>query len=418
MAASRDDAGTPAYHHLFQALDARIPEAALLRERLHRQPRVSGQEDDTLATLLEYVPIGAAIDLIETGGALVRVGRDGPSVALRAELDALPIVERTGAPFASVNGAMHACGHDVHMAAVIAVLNTLAGVPDLPAPVVAVWQPREETLPSGAIDLLARPQWARHNITAVIGAHVQPALNSLKVTSNEGTVNAASDEFTVSFNGRAAHGAYPHLSADPVLAASAFVLAAQQIVARNVDPRESAVVSVGAIHGGEAPNVIPAKVDLAGTIRTSSPTQQAYLHGRVRAIAESIATAYSCTTEVDLRLGNPPLVNDAALARTTASILRLQGFDTDHEFRSFGADDFAYYGRAARILMLFVGTSGEGGSLHSDRYLPDEDAVRRVAHALLAGYLAASAGTEPAGDVRQRVPLAATVPPPPRHAER
>jgi amidohydrolase len=379
----------------FALLDKHLPAALELRRELHSNPRLSGDESETLESLLAHLPAATTTRLSATA-ALVRLGPSGRSVAIRAEMDALPIVERTGAPYAATNGAMHACGHDVHMAAFAAVFNALAESPGLPAAVVGLLQPREETFPSGALDFIESPVLHENSVVAVVGAHVQPALDSTAIAANAGTVNAASDEFRVTFRGRAAHGAYPHLSADPVVAASAFVTSVQHVVSRNVDPMLSAVVTVGSIHGGQAPNAIPSDVALSGTIRTNSVAQQAFIHSRVATVAERTADMHGCTAEVDFTFGDPPLVNDTRLAHAAAQILTERGLDTSGEFRSYGADDFAFYGRHAPTLMVFVGTEQSNGGLHSDGYLPGDDAVRRVAYAMMAGYLAGASLT--AGD--------------------
>lgn len=386
---NRHHAATPLEDDAFALLADEIPAADRLRERLHAAPDLSGAETRTLETLIKELPAAFAVQRVPGIAAVVRLGGVGPSIALRAEMDALPMPENTGASFAATSGAMHACGHDVHMAAFIAVARAIAALPAPPAPLVGLLQPREETFPSGALELVESRLLLEHEVRAVIGAHVQPAMNSLALASTPGTVNAASDEFVVTLTGLAAHGAYPHLSRDPILAAASFVVSAQQIVARNTDPMHSAVVTVGSIHGGDAPNAIPGVVTVTGTLRSTSVQQQEFVHQRVTDVAEGIARAHGCTAEISFVLGDPPLINDPRLADTTAQILADQGLDSGGEFRSFGADDFAFYGRAAPTLMVFVGTAGQPGrGLHSDAYLPDSDAVRRVAFAMMAGYLA------------------------------
>lgn len=376
---------------LFAALDKHLPDAARLRRELHRYPDLSGAEQPTLRRLLRELPTGAEVETVGETAALVRLGPAGPAVAVRAEMDALPIREETGADFAATNGAMHACGHDIHMAAFIALSATLAERDDLPLALVGLLQPREETFPSGALDLIEEPRLPGHDIRAVIGVHVQPAMRSKALAASVGTVNAASDEFYVTFTGTPAHGAYPHLSHDPVLAASAFVVSVQQVAARNTDPMQAVVVSVGSIHGGEAPNAIPGEVRLCGTVRTATTEQQTFVHERIRQIATGIAAVHGCLAEVRFVLGDPPMINDAALAETTTALLRGQGIDAGGEFRSCGADDFAFYGRLAPSLMIFAGTDGgPGQGLHSPSFLPDEDTLRRVAQGMLAGYLAAA----------------------------
>ncbi|PJJ61698.1 M20 metallopeptidase family protein [Compostimonas suwonensis] len=389
---NRDPRATRLDDRLFRLLDEQLPAADLLRIELHRSPRLSGDEGATLELLIDHLPDGSTVRRAPGHVATARIGGSGPSVAIRAEMDGLPITEHTGVEWASTNGAMHACGHDVHMAAFIAVAHTIAAAADdAPRPLVGLFQPREETFPSGALDFLGGELLDVENVAAIIGAHVQPAMDSLSIASNSGTVNASSDEFVVTMIGDAAHGAYPHLSRDPVLAASNFVVSCQQIVARNLDPMHSAVLTVGEIRGGGAPNAIPRSTVVSGTVRAGSAEQRQFVHQRIREVADGIAAAHGCEAIVEIVVGDPPLINDARLAAISAQLLSHQGLDATAEFRSFGADDFAHYASAAPALMIFVGTVGRHGEgLHSNSYLPDRDAVRRVAYSMLAGYLAGS----------------------------
>jgi amidohydrolase len=377
---------------IFKLLDQELEPAQRIRRELHRHPDVSGRETPTLERVLSHLPEGGSVTRFPFIAALVSYGPPGARIAIRAELDALPIIEDTGVGWASTNGAMHTCGHDVHMAALVALSRAIiAAGPAAPAPFTALLQPREETVPPGALDIVRSGALAREHVRAVIGAHVQPALNSHEVSSVGGTVNAASDEFTLTVTGVSGHGAYPHLTADPLLAASSIVVGLQQIAARNVDPMRSAVVSTGSIHGGSVSNAIPETVTVTGTIRTTSPTQQQYVHTRIAEIAGAIATAHRCTAETQITPCDPLLVNDATLAAETAAILQAHGISTAAEFRSFGADDFAYYGQVVPSLMIFTGTRSQpGAGLHSSRYLPDDDAVRRIAYSMAAGYIAAA----------------------------
>lgn len=345
----------PLHRLLLDELEQRMTAASSLQERLHREPALSGQEAPTLATLLAHMPVGAECSTLPGAAGIVRIGGPGPAVAIRAEMDALPIVERTGIGCASTNGAMHACGHDVHMAAAVAVAHTINTLADPPAPLVCLLQPREETHPSGALEFVTSGVLLEQQVAAIVGAHVQPALNSTTIACSPGVVNAASDEFTVTMHGWAAHGAYPHNSRDPLLAASSFVVTCQQIVSRNADPTDSAVVSIGSLRGGEAPNAIPGEAIVGGTIRSTSTEQRQMIRQRITEVAEGVATAHGCTNTVVIHPGEPSLVNDANLAGDTADLLRSAGL-TVGDFRSFGADDFAYYSAVAPSLMMFVGT--------------------------------------------------------------
>ncbi|WP_314195924.1 M20 family metallopeptidase [uncultured Arthrobacter sp.] len=369
------------------AIEARNVEG--LCRQLHAQPRVSGDEGDTLATLMNELPDSFQKEILAGNIGIGRLGGAGVSVALRAEMDALPVVEQTGLAWAARNGAMHACGHDVHMAAFVAVARTVASLLPLPVPLVGILQPREEVGESGARDVLRTGVLAAQRVGAVVGVHLQPALDTLTYSCTPGPVNAVADEFELVISGQPSHGAYPHHSSDALLAASAFVVSCQQIVSRNVDPTMSAVVTVGTIHAGASPNAIPEEATVRGTIRSMSEPQRDMIHTRLRQVANGVATAHACAVRLVIRKGEPILENDAELAVEIGRQLKAQG-NSLGEFRSYGSDDFAFYASAARAVMIFTGMPAASGNLHASTFAPDERALSRVATAMLTGYLASA----------------------------
>lgn len=373
----------------FARLAIEVQNVEGLCRQLHAQPRVSGDEGDTLATLMNELPDAFQKEIVTGNIGIVRLGGAGVSVALRAEMDALPIVEQTGLAWAARNGAMHACGHDVHMAAFVAVARTVASLLPLPVPLVGILQPREEVGESGAHDVLRAGVLEAQRVGAVVGAHLQPALDSRAYSCTPGPVNAAADEFELVISGQPSHGAYPHHSSDALLAASAFVVSCQQIVARNVDPTMSAVVTVGTINAGASPNAIPEEATVTGTVRSMSEPQREMIHSRLREVASGVATAHACTVRLEIRKGEPVLENDAELAVEIGRQLQAQG-NALREFRSYGSDDFAFYASAARAVMIFAGMPAASGNLHASTFAPDEQAVSRVAIAMLTGYLASA----------------------------
>ncbi|MFC7032672.1 M20 metallopeptidase family protein [Nonomuraea rubra] len=417
------------------ALHRELPAAVALRRELHAVPCVSGEEEPTLRRVLAALP-GSVVEYVAGTGAVVRAGGPGPAVGVRGELDALPIAERTGVPWAAVNGAMHACGHDVHLAAVVALARAVADVVsgDVPGtgpgtvagdagedvaepvdaaeaaeagsgvvPLLAVLQPREETFPSGALDVVTSGVLGRHDVRAMIGAHVQPVLPEGTIACTPGPVNAASDEFRVTVKGGEGHAAYPHLTRDPVLAMAQVIVAAQQLVSRVADPMAPTVVTFGTVNAGTAPNAVPGEATARGTLRTMSQEWRRRLHRRFTQVAEDTARAYGCNAVVEIIPGEPVLINDPSLAARTGERLREHGWTVNDELRSCGADDFARYGDVAASLMMFVGVDTESG-LHSPAFLPGDAAVGAVAEALLAGYLAASSGTAAIRPCRHRAP--------------
>jgi amidohydrolase len=321
-------------------------------------------------------------------GRLIRIGpASGRCIAVRAELDALRVPERTAIPWASADGAMHACGHDVHLAALTA-LGRAARQVDLPLALLAVLQPREEAAPSGALDIATSADFAAHEPAAVMGVHLQHQLPARWVAAAAGTINAATDDFEITVTGRGGHAGYPHLAADPVLALCQCVIAAQHLISRRVDPTHAAALSLGTLQAGHAPNVIPATATAQGTIRTLDDQDRRFLREALGQVVADVCHAHGCQGTVSVVPAEPALVNDPGLAAACQPLLRDAGFVVDTQFRSCGADDFSYYCRAAPSVMLFAG-SGTSVSLHHAEFLPADDTIGDVARIMLAAYMAA-----------------------------
>ena len=390
------------FERLSAALAEELPAAVELRHALHADPRISGDEGDTAAAVVAALGLGEGRVVAQTG-RLVRVPVGaGRSVALRAELDGLGVRERTGVPWSAAGEVMHACGHDTHLAGLVALARAVSRVGG-PAPLVLLLQPREERAPSGAADVVAEGVLAEEGVDSVVAAHVQPQLPAGVVNATPGPVNASSDEFTITVTGHGGHGGYPHTTADPVLALSAIVLALQQLVSRRVDPTVSAVLAVTQLDAGTSFNVVPDTARARGGLRAMREEDRLALVQALTEVAEHTAAAYGCTVEVDSENNMPPLLNDPELARGAAGWLARSGTAVDDAWRSFGSDDFSHFCAGARGLMLFLGVdggqpNGDGRrpGLHSPRFLPGDEVVGQVATALLAGYLA---GAELLGEV-------------------
>jgi amidohydrolase len=371
---------------LAAGLAAQLGLAVELRHELHAAADLSGAEEPTAARVAAALGDPGAPRAGGTG-RLVRIGpAEGACIAIRAELDALPITEQTGAPWASRTEAMHACGHDVHLAALTA-LGRAARAVELPVALLAVLQPREETVPSGARDIVTSGELAAHHPRAVVGVHLQHQLPAGTVGAASGTVNAASDEFEIVVTGTGGHAGYPHLAVNPVPALCQAVLALQQVTSRYADPMHAVVVSVGAIEAGRAANVIPETAVARGSLRSLDQADRPRLHQALREIVEHTCRGYGCAGRVIIEDGEPALVNDPALTAASWPWVRQAGFTVETAFRSCGADDFSFYARCAPTLMLFVGTR-DAITLHHPRFLPPDEAVGEVASAMLAGYLA------------------------------
>nr|WP_246326099.1 amidohydrolase [Actinomycetospora corticicola] len=390
---------------LVEALETELPGAVALRHALHREPRVSGDEADSRDAVA--AALGHDLEPVAGTGGMLRLGGTGPAVAVRGELDALPVREDTGLEFASRrDGAAHVCGHDVHTAALVAVVRAVeAAGPDLlAAPLLAVFQPREEAAPSGAADVVVEPAFRAHAPAAMLGVHVQPELPRGVVSARPGPVNASADEIEITVTGRAGHGGYPHRTRDPVLAVAAVVVALQQIVARRVNPLEAGVVTIGQITAGSAPNVVPGAATARGTVRALDADRDAIL-AAVTQVVEHTAAAHGCTGEVAVVPNEPAVVNHGRLTAAIAATLGGRrgeeraaptGLRLDTGFRSCGADDFSHYSAAdIPSTMLFVGTAdpdaepGSAPGLHHPGFSPDDAMVGEVARALLAAVVAA-----------------------------
>ena len=366
---------------------AEIDAAIALRHELHAAAEPSGAEHRTAARVAEALGSPDA-EAVAGTGRLVRIGGPGPCIALRAELDALPIAEETGVPWASRTGAMHACGHDVHMAALTAFCRA-ARERQLPVPMLAVLQPREETIPSGAKDIVESGALAAHSPSAIIAVHLQHQLPAGTVAAAIGTVNAATDDIEITVEGTGGHAGYPQLAADPVTTLCQVIIALQQIVSRRSDPTHAIVISIGMIEAGQAANVIPNTAVARGTLRVLDEADRPRLHAMLRETVRHICLAFGCAGTVTIEQGEPALVNDEELTVAAWPRLREAGFTVDTSLRSCGADDFSYYTASAPTLMMFLGTGGPF-SLHHPSFLPGDELVGQAARAMLAGYLAAA----------------------------
>jgi len=377
-------------------LDETLPAAVELRHRIHAAPRLGGDEWATSKAITEALGIDGtpvAEGLFVRIGTPVRTEVAVPAVAIRAELDGLPIEEGKIGPWRStVPGVAHLCGHDVHIAALVAVTNAVARM-DCPLPLIALFQPREEVIPSGAVDFIADPSLRAQGIEAMIGVHVQPVLPLGSVSAVAGVINASADNFEITVHGTPAHGAYPHLSRDPIIVTAAIVQGLQQLVSRRTDPMNPAVVTIGKIAGGNSHNQIPGTVTLLGTIRSFSETDRHQLHLLLRQVATGLAEAHGCSATVAITLGEPVLKNDPELASRVTHTLEADGFTQSEPFRSCGADDFAYYGQTFPSLMIFAGV-GDGNpqspGLHHPEFVPDDDSVSLIARIMMLSYLAAA----------------------------
>jgi amidohydrolase len=388
-----DDVPTDLLRTLLDFLKEELPRANELRERLHRVPEPSHEEHATASLVTESLE-AATIESVASTGLLAHAGPPEKAVVVRAELDALPIEEETGAPFAATNGFMHACGHDVHMASLVALFRAAGTAAEyLPKPLVALLQPSEEAYPAGA-DLIVREGVLVGRTGAVVAAHVHPDLPWGSVSVEAGPVNASSDNLRIVIEGSGGHGAYPHRAHDPIVALSHVVVALQSLISRRLDPMHAAVFSVGWVRAGSAENVIPGVAEAGCTLRALDPEDRGSLREMAGEIVTYTARAHGCSSSVEVTEGEPATVNDPALAEAARSLISEAGFELAPAMRSCGSDDFGFYGLISPTLMLFVGLEGAPGTpnvpLHHPRFLPSREAVDAVARAQAVAYTAAA----------------------------
>jgi hippurate hydrolase len=362
-----------------------------LRRSLHRRPELSWKETQTQARLREAL-LGVGItDIRETAGTGLVAhipGRNagGPSVAIRGDIDALPIQEETNLPFSSMHdGVMHACGHDMHATWAVGAGMLLARDPAL-GEVRILLQPAEE-LGEGAPRVLA--DGALDGVKAIFGGHVDWRFTVGEVVATPGPLAASTDTFDITFKGRGGHGARPQDTLDPVVGMAAFIGDVQTIVSRRLDPALPGVVTVGMLNAGSAPNVIPEVAHCSGTIRATTPGTRALLCEELERLAHAVAAAHRLTAEVTLREGTPPLMNGAQAAHwAQEAVAQLLGAGAIKSLpvANMGGEDFAFYTEQMEGCFMRIGTWSEGRSragVHTPRFDPDEQALF-VASAVLA----------------------------------
>ena len=350
-----------------------------LRRDLHRHPEISGEERHTAERVARALTESGLAVRGGVGGFGIVVdipGHAGVSaVLLRADMDALPIHEETGLPFASERpGVMHACGHDGHMAMLVGTARLLADRAPLPAPVRIIFQPAEET-GTGAAAMIGAG--VLEGVAIAFGGHIDRTFDVGTIAIADGTVNASCDDFAVSVTARGGHAARPHETVDPIVVGSRIVSALQVAVARETDPQEPAVVTVGAFHAGTAPNVIASEARLEGTVRALRPEVREQLIAAVTRLVEATAAAHGTSARLEWFGSTPAVINaeDAtALARRAATAAVGAGGVRELAQRSMGAEDFGYYCEHVPTCFVRLGARPPDPSYpaHSPRFDFDE----------------------------------------------
>jgi amidohydrolase len=379
------------------------------RRDIHQHPELGNREFRTsklIADRLKALGIEVKTPIAHTGVVgILKGGKPGRVVALRADMDALPVVEQVDLPFKSTVkttyngqevGVMHACGHDAHVAILLGVAEVLAGVRDeIPGTVKFLFQPAEEGAPEGeeggAALMVKEGALENPNADAVFGLHVTSRYPAGEIAYRSGAELAAVDSFKITVHGKQTHGAYPWLGVDPIVVAAQIVLGLQTIPSRQVDASLApSIVTVGAIHGGVRNNIIPDTVEMIGTIRSLDEKMRSDIHARIKRTAEDIAASGGAKADVVITAGYPVTYNDPALTEKMVPTLKKVTSDVITVNPTLGAEDFSFYQQKVPGLFIWLGTrpknqtAEEAASNHSPLFFVDESGlvlgVRALSH--------------------------------------
>jgi hippurate hydrolase len=390
--------------HRFEGLQREVEESfgekiVALRREIHREPELGFDTEKTAGKVLaaiEGLPLDVETGVARNGIVATLEGeRDGPTVALRADMDALPILEETGLPFASESeGRMHACGHDGHTSMLVGAAQALSGMRDrLGGTVKFVFQPAEEGGGGGKVMV---DEGVADGVSSIFALHLWPGLPFGKVATKAGPIMAAADAFEMEIRGSGGHGAMPHLASDAVVIAAQVVTALQTIVSREVDPVEPAVLTVGEIGAGTAFNIIPEKARIGGTVRTLDRGLREWMPERIQEVARGIASGMRGDADLDYTFSYPVTNNDEGASSLVLSVAE-DLFGGEHVLElpnpSMGAEDFAYFLQRIPGAFIWLGVGEDVPGLHTPRFAFDEDILPRGSALLAALALEAGRGT-------------------------
>ena len=351
-----------------------------LRRELHQHPELSGEEHNTLALIRSRLD---ALDIpyltYENGGICAMIGKGDRAIGIRGDIDALPVQEETGLPYASqMPGVMHACGHDIHTAILLGAAQLFKSMEDeLPGMVKLFFQPAEETV-GGAEVMVQGGCMQNPPVEHVLALHVDPTLPVGAAGFLPGKMNAAVINLDLTVRGTGCHGAHPDQGVDPIVVSAQIINALQTVASRQTSPTTPVVVTIGTINGGTKRNIIPGEVTMQGTVRVLDMDTAAQVKEQIRRAMQNTAAAYGAQAEVVLTDDYPALSNDAALTQLMMEEARgLLGPQQVVLFEnpSMGADDFAYFSNAAKGCYFNIGTAAPGQPpqmLHSEHFAPDE----------------------------------------------
>ena len=359
-----------------------------IRRHIHMNPELSFCEYETskyIVHKLNEIGLNCRVDFANNGVVAIIDGKDPnrKCVALRADIDALPIQEENNIEYKSKNnGVMHACGHDVHTASLLGVARILNAIRDeFTGTIKLIFQPAEEKNPGGAIGMIQAGVLENPKVNTIMGQHVDPLIPVGKVGFKSGVSMASADELYITVHGKGEHAASPHTAIDPIFIASSIIIALQQIVSRNCNPILPSVLSICQINAGEATNIIPNKVKIAGTFRTVDENWRFKAHEKMKSLACTLASAMGGSCDFDISTGYPMLHNDFDLTkRLTKSAQNYIGFENVVEKNlTMGAEDFAYYAQKLPGCFYQLGIQnndkGINSGLHTPTFNIDETAL-------------------------------------------
>lgn len=374
------------YDKIKALVDAAAPKSVQIRRRIHQNPELSDQEIQTSARIreeLDLLGVPYRSEIAGHGIKAVLAGRSSDkAVAIRADMDALPLSEKTEVPFKSQKeGVMHACGHDIHTSILLGTASVLHALQDsLPQSVVFLFEPAEETR-GGAKYMIEAGCLAEPPVHSVIGLHIEPSVDAGNLEFIPGCMNAASTMFTVTVKGKSCHGASPFTGIDPLLPACTMVSSLQSIITRHIHPVDAALITVGKFHSGTAGNIIPDETVFTGIIRVLDMENREFIKAKLSELCDNIAKAYGASCTVDFEDSYPTLVNNQELLNAVSQICR-EKIGENHVIlnpkSSLGADDFAYFCHAGKGLYFNLGCHAPGTpvqALHSAVLEPDESCI-------------------------------------------
>lgn len=361
-----------------------LDEIITWRRNFHMYPELSGNEKETAAYIMKQLnEFGLMTEICADGCGVIgrlKTGKPGPGIALRADIDALPITDVKNVPYRSkVEGVCHACGHDAHIAILLAVAKTLSQIrSDLKGEIVFIFQPSEEMLPGGAIKMIR--DGCLNGVGKIFALHVSNSLTVGQIAVNPGPMMASSDFFDLEIQGRGGHGATPEVTIDPILISTQVISQFQTIISRMVSPLEPTVLTIGSIHGGATNNVIADKVSIKGTVRCFNATTAEKIRNKMREMLEGICKGYGSKFLLEFANGFPPVINHEA---ETAELVRsakkvIQEKDILIQGKIMLAEDFSRYLERVPGCYFFIGSRNPSEDSYFSNHHPEFDIDEKV----------------------------------------